>query len=81
LYSGAKSTVEPPASEHYRLIRPGEIRRIGHGFVLPPLLQEGDHTLSFSFTCEPQGATNAAQDTWHGSIALPEYRLHLPIDE
>ncbi|MEK6246852.1 MAG: hypothetical protein N2C12_01650, partial [Planctomycetales bacterium] len=90
LYSVPKVITLKPEIMHFQQIAPSEVQSVGHGFVLPPLLNEGSYTLKIRFatdrtetdskTGDDAGRAERA-DAWTGAVDLPKYELTLPIQE
>ena len=80
LYSVPKRENGENTADDFQQIRPNQIRQIGHGFVFPPLVDDGQYTLQVNFSSQRDKSDQNSQE-WQGTIELPTFKLELPLEE
>jgi hypothetical protein len=80
LYSVPKRENGENTADDLQRIRPNQIRQIGHGFVFPPLVDDGQYTLQINFSSQRDKSDQSSQ-VWQGTIELPTFKLELPLEE
>jgi hypothetical protein len=79
LYSSPKRDLLEESADQFQRVRPNQICQIGHGFVFPPLVDDGQYTLTIKFSSQ-RGKTSQKGSVWKGTLELPTFRLKLPLE-